>query len=413
MSDTTKSSFWTLTKRVFKWGAISMGGALGIFIVLDVLGFVTVGDAVNLFRDITGEPGVRLVRWAEENYFETRYNVSVWWNGDAPKKDGVSAQALIVQGKNNKTIPPKVQPNSTPSSNASASTPTVISGEPPKSDIPWSPYTRGDGTTSGVYTAQIFPNDKLPDQPVYLAWMDPTQLAFHWTPGTSEPSGTPDGPVDRAGLIPKKDWPNLVAAFNGGYLTIHGHFGAMFDNTHISPPKEGFATAALTKDGKMNIGAWGTDIDPNDKNIVTYRQNLRPIVVDGKVPEDIKLRARGAIRPDASAGDPLEGDLVAHTWRSGIGISKSGAIIFAAGDFLDGELLATALQTAGAERAMQLDVNAPYFCVFLLFEPPDEKGGVEGLVLGPKMTPRTGQFTTSRNGKDFVYVVKRGTGNGE
>ena len=394
-------SFWNLTKRVFKWGSLTAGAGLGIFLILNVLGLVTLGDAVEMFRKITGEPGTRRVRWAEEIYFEARYDASVWWNGDAPKKEGVTAQALVVQNKNAKPPAPKSEPTS------AASGPAASASEPPKSDIPWSPYTRADGSTSGIYTAQIFPNDKLPDQPVYLAWMDASKLAFHWTPGTVEPEGTPDGPLDRAGIIPKSEWPNLVAAFNGGYLTKHGRFGAMFNNVHVVPPKEGFATAALTKDGKLDIGAWGTEIDPNDKNIVTYRQNLRPIVSGGKIPEDIYQRSRGAIRPDASASDPLEGDLKAHTWRSGIGITKTGAILFAAGDFLDGELLATALQTAGAERAMQLDVNASYFCVFLLFEPSDEKGNVEGFVLGPKMTPRTGQFTTSRNGKDFVYVTKR------
>jgi hypothetical protein len=393
-------SFWNLTKRTFKWGSITAGAGLGIFLLLNLLGLVTLGDAVEMFRKVTGEPGIRLVRWAEEIYFEARYNTSVWWSGDAPKPEGITAQALVVKNNNPQLSTPKNEPTTSPSAPISPSA-------PPKSDIPWSPYTRSDGSASGIYTAQIFPNNKLPDQPVYLAWMDASQLAFHWTPGTVEPEGTPDGPLDRAGIIPNSEWPNLVAAFNGGYLTKHGNFGAMFNNVHLIPPREGFATAALTKDGKMNIGAWGTEIDPKDKNIVTYRQNLRPIVSKGKIPEDIYQRSRGAIRPDASTSDPLEGDLKAHTWRSGIGITKTGDILFAAGDFLDGELLATALQQAGAERAMQLDVNASYFCVFLLFELSEDKNTIEGFVLGPKMTPRTGQFTTSRNGKDFVYVTKR------
>ena len=402
------------------FGSLLLGvlGAVS-FVVLNKLGLL--GDVVEAFRKVTGEPGTRFVRWAEEIYFEARYDASVWWTGDASKlPEERTALALVVRDLNVAPMPRARQLSDTPESQATSS--PIDPLIPQAENIPWTPYYHADGRHSGIYAAQIFLNDQLPNEPVYLAWIDPRALDFHWVSGSEEPQPPSEGKteegeeaipgevpegINRSGRIPKEDHAKLVAAFNGGYLSKHGAFGAKFNGKILVPPRNGLATAVITADNRMLLGEWGRDFDNKDKNIVGFRQNLRLIVDKGEIHKDIKWRTYGATRLSASnPTDPLSGDLKAHTWRSGLGITKEGALIFAAGDFLDGELLAEALRSAGAERAMQLDVNSSYFCVFVFFE-PDEKGRLEPLVLGPKMTPTGGKFVYAANKKDFAYITRK------
>jgi hypothetical protein len=407
--------------RLRRFVRLMLFGVLGLsvlgslsFVVLNKLGLL--GDVVEAFRKVTGAPGTRLVRWAEEIYFEARYDVSVWWKGDEAKNtDEQTALALVVSDLNVAPMPRARQLYDTPESQATSQVIDLLI--PHSETIPWTPYYHTDGRHSGIYAAQLFLNDQLPNEPIYLAWIDPRQLNFHWVSGSEEPQPPSEGEstvpseiptgINRSGRVPKEDHDKLVAAFNGGYLSKHGAFGAKFNEKVLVPPRSGLATAAITQDHRMLLGEWGRDLDPKDKNIVGFRQNLRLIVDHGEVHKDIKRRAYGATRLSASnPTDPLSGDLKAHTWRSGLGITKEGALIFAAGDFLDGELLAEALRSAGAERAMQLDVNSSYFCVFVFFE-PNEKGRLEPLVLGPKMTPTGGKFVYSANKKDFAYITRK------
>ena len=77
---------------------------------------------------------------------------------------------------------------------------------------------------------------------------------LHLLPGTAEPvavKGTPK--FSRLGIIPTEIQTSgqLLAAFNGGFKTIHGHYGMMADGTMIVTPTEGLATLALYQDGFM------------------------------------------------------------------------------------------------------------------------------------------------------------------
>jgi len=47
-------------------------------------------------------------------------------------------------------------------------------------------------------------------------------------------------------------------------------------------------------------------------------------------------------------------------WRSGIGVTATGDFVYVAGDALSVRTLASLLQTAGAVRAMELDINAQW-----------------------------------------------------
>ena len=56
-------------------------------------------------------------------------------------------------------------------------------------------------------------------------------------------------------MIPVADQSHLIAAFNGGFKAINGHYGMMVDGVTLLPPLPGFATLAIYRDGHVNIGA--------------------------------------------------------------------------------------------------------------------------------------------------------------
>jgi hypothetical protein len=59
---------------------------------------------------------------------------------------------------------------------------------------------------------------------------------------------------------------------------------------------------------------------------------------------------------------------IEHQWRSGLGITADGALVYAAGPALDPLQLAQLLVRAGAVRAMQLDIK-PNWPVFVTYDP--------------------------------------------
>src|SRR5579863_10678856 len=104
--------------------------------------------------------------------------------------------------------------------------------------------------------------------------------------------------------------------------------------------------------------------------VVSVRQNLMPLVAAGR-PTSLAASARwrewGATCGAASCGPTVPG--IEHQWRSGLGITADGALVYVAGPALDPLQLADLLARAGAVRGMQLDIN-PNWPVFVTYHPP-------------------------------------------
>ena len=71
-----------------------------------------------------------------------------------------------------------------------------------------------------------------------------------------------------------------VAGFNGGFQATHGEFGMMAENVVYLPPKPYGATVAELNDGSTGFGTWPND-DRVPEGIVSFRQNMTPLVADG------------------------------------------------------------------------------------------------------------------------------------
>jgi hypothetical protein len=153
-------------------------------------------------------------------------------------------------------------------------------------------------------------------------------------------------------MIPPTDQNHLVAAFNGGFKAINGHYGMMINGTTLLPPLPGLATLAVYRDGHVNIGAWEGDISPTP-DLIAFRQNCPLIVQNGQLNQMVNV-----------VNYVMWGNTIGNqdiTWRTGVGITKdSRYLIYAVGNGASVQTLAQALLNAGAYNAMQLDINQHY-----------------------------------------------------
>jgi hypothetical protein len=137
------------------------------------------------------------------------------------------------------------------------------------------------------------------------------------------------------------------------------------------------------------------------RTVVAVRQNLNLLVVGG--------------RPAAVAG--VVGDWgatvggVTNTWRSGLGVTRNGALVYVTGPDLAPLSLAQLLIRAGAVRAMELDIN-PDWTILATYQPSTRNGEASaangtGLIAGTVRGPVI--FFEESWARDFITMSARTT----
>ena len=157
-------------------------------------------------------------------------------------------------------------------------------------------------------------------------------------------------------MIPLADQTKLLAAFNGGFKMRDSNGGWYDNGTTAVPLQAGAASLVLRDDGTAQIGTWGSDVVMN-AHVVAVRQNLT-LLVDKHNPTKSVSASDFAL----AWGKTIH--LLAAVWRSGIGITADNALVYVAGDNMTASDLAQALIAAGAQRAMELDINTQFVNAF-------------------------------------------------
>jgi hypothetical protein len=235
--------------------------------------------------------------------------------------------------------------------------------------------------------------------------MDTGLLAARLYSGSVSPGG---GPYLYTAPVASAQAATLVAAFNGGFKMNEARGGYYTEGRMIDPLRAGAASLVIYADGSVGLGAWGSDVRMAPQ-VASVRQNLLPLVAAGRpTPRaaGANWRAWGSTCGATSCGSTVPG--IEHQWRSGLGITADGALVYAAGPALDPLQLAELLVRAGAVRGMQLDIN-PNWPVFVTYDPP--AGARAAPANGRKLLSETTQgpwtFFESWWARDFVTMSAR------
>ena len=265
------------------------------------------------------------------------------------------------------------------------------------------PVAENGQSERAVYETTLIPPDGT--QPAGIAWLDTGLLAARLYSGSVSPGG---GPYRYTAPVRPAQAATLVAAFNGGFKMNQARGGYYTEGRMIDPLRAGAASLVIYADGSVGIGAWGRDVTMTPQ-VVSVRQNLLPLVAGGRpTPRAASARwqAWGSTCGAASCGPTVPG--IEHQWRSGLGITADGALVYVAGPALDPLQLAQLLARAGAVRGMQLDIN-PNWPVFVTYDPPT--GGQAGPANGRKLLSGTAQgprtFFESSWARNFVTMSAR------
>jgi hypothetical protein len=207
----------------------------------------------------------------------------------------------------------------------------------------WHPVIRVPGMAPSVYTAVIQPDPSHRSVVAGVAMVRSAGTRAHLMAGTTQPA-----PSRSPGRIPPAELPSVVAAFNSGPKMSARPGGFFLDGTTVHELRNGKASAVIDDRGHLTVGQWGRDVQMN-AHVVAVRQN-RDLIVDNGRPEPGLDRNRaqrwGRARTQSQ-----------YTWRSGMGTTAHGDVVYVAGDKLSLPSLAAALVQAGAVRGMELDIH--------------------------------------------------------
>jgi hypothetical protein len=95
-----------------------------------------------------------------------------------------------------------------------------------------------------------------------------------------------------------------------------------------------------------------------------------------------------------------------YVWRSGLGVTADGALVYVGGPGLNITDLADLLVRAGAVRAMELDINTDWVNLST-YQPPSPTGPAtpaDGTELLPSMTGTPGRYFEPWWARDFITM---------
>ncbi len=202
------------------------------------------------------------------------------------------------------------------------------------------------GAPNAFATAFIRTDQELPMSEVYVTLWDPRQIALSAVSGTEEPSSATG--ITGSGLIPRSKIGRVVAAFNGAFLSRHGRFGMKSDEQLLIPPKPYAATVAELPGGVTGFGTWPARLTDVPADMLSFRQNLTPLIVDGGI---------NPYRRHFWGGTPLGWEDDARSVRSGLCMTHEHFIGYFYGNALDPKHLARAMQQARCDYGIHLDMN--------------------------------------------------------
>ena len=322
---------------------------------------------------------------------------NLWYSHHQPPKGGAPPRGAIPAP----TTAPAAAPAAPAAAPAGPSEPAHLPPPAPVAPLAspalagegqWHPVGRRVGGLPAVYEAFLRPDAVHTSLVAAVAWMDTRLLRVALYSGSYVPGG---GPWALTAPIGAQAANSVVAAFNSGFRLKDAQGGYYSEGRMVAPLRTGAASFVVYRDGTANVAQWGRDARMGP-DVASVRQNIR-LLVDGgaPVPGLASARAWGA-----TVGNK------AYVWRSGVGVTRGGALVYAAGPGLDVPSLASLLARAGAVRAMELDINYDWVN-FTAYSPATPSGPAtpgNGATLLAGMHGGTGRYFQPWWDRDFIVM---------
>lgn len=253
-----------------------------------------------------------------------------------------------------------------------------------------------------MYKTLLHPDPSRSWAELFVVAIDLRRVGLHLVPGTEEPSANlvEALEIERPGRIPDAHRETALAAFNGGFKTVHGGYGMHAGGVTIVAPHPQACTAVYYPDHRLRIGSWsslGSTID----RALWWRQTPKCMFEDGHMHPRL---AGGQAR---DWGATLDGQTVIR--RSAMGIDARGDTLYVGiGNHTTAPAIALGMRHAGAVNVAQLDVNFSY-PKFVSFRPEGGTGSRRAVPLSRGFECSDDEYLRKPSPRDFFYVTPKVT----
>jgi hypothetical protein len=332
----------------------------------------------------------RLAEWARDHYLGPVVTLGEWLTYQPPRVGGKPSFALTGQpsaAPGRTTARKNAQPQGLAPHRLQSLAGKALPGEGV-----WRVLASVNGKPA-IYGTYLRASSVYTSYVAGLAWINQDLVKFQLRPGTEDPG---PGNWHAQPYIPPGTRRGLLATFNNGFRIASSDGGFYLNGDTSGTLTPGVASEVYYRDGRLGIGVWNRTVRMGP-DVVGVRQNLHLIVVHGRVPSTVDQNV------ESSWGATLGGGY--YVWRSGIGITRGGQIVFAYGPALDVREIAELLRRAGVVTGMELDIN-PAWMSFMYYLPHDHPGNPTpvDLLPGQSQPPDRYYYVNSR---DFTAVYAR------
>jgi Phosphodiester glycosidase len=373
------------TRRLFRRRSVRVVSAV-VAIFLAWLMF-SVGQAA--FKNNGQGVSANIAEWARDHYLGPVVTFGEWLSYSPPPKGGKPSFSLAVPS--GEAVTPVKSGKSKAFVPDIPGTLKSLAGTPIPGEGQWRVVEKVNGEPAILAT---FLRDATYTGEVNgIASIDQRLVKFYLRPGSEDPGPANWGVPDYVPLGQRK---GLLATFNGGFKLDSAGGGFYLNGIYHGSLVKGAASIVYYKNGSVKIGEWGRDFTMNS-TIAGVRQNLKLLVDRGKVSSDANSDV------ETNWGATLGGG--AYVWRSGIGITKDGRIVYVYGPALDAQDLGELLQRAGAVEGMQMDIN-PAWMKFDYYQAGSHPSDPTPVPLLPTQQPSPYSYYTPST-RDFTAVYAR------
>jgi len=377
------------TRRFFRRRPVRIASAvIAVFLV-----FVMFSAGQAAFRSNGQGMSANLAEWARDHYLGPVVTFGEWLSYNPPPKGGKPSFSLAVPSgealSSGTAAKTRAKNAFTPDIPATLKS---LAGSPIAGEGQWRVVEKVGGQPAMLTT--FLRDATYTSQVNGIASIDQRLVKFSLRPGTEDPGTSQAWGVPS--YIPAGKRAGLLATFNGGFKLDSAGGGFYLNGLYHGSLVKGTASVVYYKNGTLKIGEWGRDFTMSS-SVAGVRQNLRLLVDHGKVAADASSNVM------SNWGATLGGGY--YVWRSGIGITKDGRVVYVYGSALNAQDLGLLLQRAGAVEGMQMDIN-PAWMKFDYYQAKTSPANPVPVPLLPTQQPSPYSYYTPST-RDFTAVYAR------